>query len=160
MMSFWRFVLQCLLIFMVIIPPARAADGCERGSVRCGQNCTGYRGYCTCGAGEERFNRYNDTVWCCNGDQCEKRGNDIICAQGNQQALTTPCNGQCNDHRSFGAARQYTVCKNRRQCIKTQFWQDDTFHCKDRSDEDSDNHHQSSQESHMEQPDRMLQGWG
>ena len=119
-----------------------AADGCgstvfgDGGySVRCGDECTGGEGFCTCGEGAKKFNHRDNTTWCCNASQCEKNGKDIVCKMGTLLPLSTPCQGKCNTGRSFNAGRQYWTCDSREQCIKIQHWQDKTHHCKDRSDE-------------------------
>ena len=144
-MTCYSAILRCVLIYSVIIHQARAADGCARYGygVRCGQNCTDWDGSCTCEAGEEKFDWDNEQSWCCNGAQCEKTGRgDISCLEGTRQPLTTPCNKLCNNHISYNSARQYVACDNtiitEQQCIKRQFYMDETFHYRDRSDERED----------------------
>merc|ERR1711942_570774 len=96
---------------------ALTADGCgdmwPRGdggfSVKCGDQCTGSGGYCTCGKNAKKFNFRDTTSWCCNASQCEREGDygdDIMCEKGSLLPLTTPCQGECNTGRSHSSQRQ------------------------------------------------------
>ena len=131
-----------LLVVTLSFYHALTADGCGMKhiySVRCGDECTGAEGYCTCGQYAEKFDYRNDTTWCCNASQCEKKGEkgheNIVCKRGTLLPLTTPCQGECNSGRSYWAARQYWKCDTVDQCIKIQYVHDNVHHCRDRSDE-------------------------
>ena len=140
-MNYWSLI--SLVVGALSVHNAMGADGCGGAvgehvggySVRCGEKCTGPRGYCTCGKGNKKFNVFDSTTWCCNASQCQKTGKDIVCEKGTPIPLTTPCNGKCNTGRSYFASRQYWTCDGKKQCIKIQHWQDKVHHCLDRSDE-------------------------
>ena len=136
----WR--TELLVTILILLPKlTTAADGCGSGrkgkhSVRCGEECTGNGGYCTCGDGNKIFDYRNDTAWCCNASQCTKNNKmNITCKYGTLLPLSTPCQGKCNNEISYFSARQYLACDNKDQCIKLQHWQNTVHHCKDRSDE-------------------------
>ena len=128
-----------LLVVALSIYHVLTSDGCGIGSgkssVRCGKECTGPMGECTCGKNAERFNHLNDTIWCCNASNCKRTFNSIKCDNGTLLPLTTPCQGECNTGRSYSSARQYWACDNKEQCIKIQHVEDGVHHCLDRSDE-------------------------
>ena len=144
---FFLYLVVCFLSVDQIL----GADGCGKAvgahvggySVKCGDDCTGPRGSCQCGEGSKKFDVFDNTTWCCNGNQCKKevsewRGKNqtnIVWKYGNPIPLTTTCNGKCNTGISYFAARQYKNCENKKQCIKIQHWEDNTYHCNDRSDE-------------------------
>ena len=86
-----------LLVVALSVYHALSADGCDGDwSVRCGDECTGREGSCTCGEGAEKFNNLDNTSWCCNASDCKKTGEDIVCKKGTLLPLTTPCQGECN----------------------------------------------------------------
>merc|ERR1712179_211577 len=131
-----------LLLVTLCIYPALTADGCSDSwgggglSVRCGDQCTGVGGYCTCGKDAAKFNFRDNTSWCCGASMCERKGNfDIVCEEGSLLPLTTPCQGECNTGIGFDAARQYWSCDSKDQCIKIQHVSDKVHHCHDSSDE-------------------------
>ena len=134
-----------LVVLTLSVYRALSADGCGSSatwgpgglSVRCGEECTGSGGSCTCGENAKKFDYRDNTTWCCNASQCEKSGKngDIVCMKGTPLPLTTPCQGECNTGRSYGAAREYWGCDSKDQCIKIQYVEDKTHHCLDRSDE-------------------------
>ena len=142
-----------LVVITLSVYHALCADGCGNNiygkggsNVRCGDECTGEGGSCTCGKDAERFDYRNNTSWCCNASECEKTWNkkyrkyvDIVCKKGTLLPLTTPCQGECNTGRSFFAARQYWGCDSKDQCIKIQYVEDKIHHCRDRSDERKNN---------------------
>ena len=106
--------------------------------VKCGTKCTGHYGSCTCGEGTKSFNYLDNTTWCCGGSDCTKTGGffgQVTCKVGTPIPLSSPCHGECNNHRSYWAGRQYWSCDNKEQCIKIQHLTDGVNHCKDRSDE-------------------------
>ena len=127
-------------VMLLLAEHGEAADGCGvegdpgHGKVRCGESCTGWGGSCTCGEGSKKFNHRDNRTWCCNGSQCERNGRDVSCKKGTALPLTTQCEGKCNDFVSHYAQRQYKAC-DEVQCIKPEYWADETFHCRDRSDE-------------------------
>ena len=136
---------SCILRIVVVtlsVYHSLSADGCgssmgspgER-SVRCGEECTDFQGYCTCGENAEKFDYRDNTTWCCNASQCDRIGYDIVCKKGTPIPLTSSCQGECNTGRSFYAGRQYWRCDSKDQCIKIQHVQDKVHHCRDRSDE-------------------------
>ena len=135
-----------LLVVTICVHPTLSADGCGSSwdpvyggaSVKCGDYCTGQEGYCTCGENNKKFDYRDNTTWCCNASQCQKDDDYfgiVTCKVGTPLPLTTPCEGKCNDHRSYYAGRHYWGCAGGDQCIKIQHVQDKTHHCKDRSDE-------------------------
>ena len=124
-----------LVVLTLSIYHTLSADGCGGARVRCGDECTGEYGSCTCGNDAEKFDYRDNTSWCCNASSCEKTGADIVCKRGTLLPLTTPCQGECNTGRSYFAARQYWGCDSRDQCIKIQYLEDGVQHCRDRSDE-------------------------
>jgi len=115
-----------LLVVTLCVHHILGDDRCGHGeSVRCGEDCTGPKGFCTCGYGAKKFNYQDNTTWCCNASDCEKKGADIVCRKGNTIPLTTPCNGKCNNDNYAG--RQYTKCDSKDRCIKT-VWADDEYY--------------------------------
>jgi len=126
-----------LLVVTLCVHHILGDDRCGHGeSVRCGEDCTGPKGFCTCGYGAKKFNYQDNTTWCCNASDCEKKGADIVCRKGNTIPLTTPCNGKCNTASSYYAGRQYKMCDSKDQCVKIQYWQDKEYYdCEDHSDE-------------------------
>ena len=116
-----------LLVVALSVYHALSADGCDRGSVRCGDECTGS---CTCGEDAEEFDAWNNTSWCCKASDCKKIWDDIVCKKGTLLPLTTPCQGECNTGKSYRAARQYWGCDSKDLCIKIQYVQDGLFHCR------------------------------
>ena len=68
-------VLQ-LVVVALSVYHTLSADGCGSGeySVRCGEECTGDEGYCTCGEEAEKFDYRDNTTWCCNASECEQTG--------------------------------------------------------------------------------------
>ena len=87
---------------------------------RCGKECTGGGGYCTCVENAEIFDYHDNTIWCFNANQCEKTGKngDKVCNKETPLQLTTPCQGESNTGRSYSAARDYWGCDSKDQCIK------------------------------------------
>ena len=133
-----RLVVVTLSVYHVL-----SADGCGNdnmgSSVRCGDECTGVNGYCTCGDNAEKFDYRDNTTWCCNTSDCRKTGRrgfeNILCKKGTLLPLTQPCQSECNIGKSYWAAREYWGCESKDQCIKVQYVQDGVQHCRDRSDE-------------------------
>ena len=62
-----------LAVVALSVYHALSADGCNRYRVRCGDECTGDGGFCTCGEDAEKFNYRNNTSWCCNASDCKKQ---------------------------------------------------------------------------------------
>ena len=143
MLVITKMSLYNLAVVQLSVYHALSADGCGNSiyhkdggsSVKCGTECTGVYGSCTCGENTKSFNHLDNTTLCCNGRECQKNGNDIFCKYGIPLPLTTPCEGECNDHRSYFGGRQYRSCNSKAQCIKIQHFSDGVYHCSDRSDE-------------------------
>ena len=131
-----------ILVVLLSLHLTLSADGCVGSqygkggaSVKCGTECTGDGGSCTCGEGTKSFDYLDNTTWCCGGSDCTRHGRDITCKVGTPLPLSSPCHGECNNHRSYWAGRQYWACDNKEQCSKIQHLTDGVNHCKDRSDE-------------------------
>ena len=100
-----------------------------------------------------------DTMWCCSESPCQvRRGKpthsepilgeiiEAVCT-GKALNLTEACNGQCNffgsdTNRNYGGVRSYVPCSTNvpgseaTQCIPESFFNDGTFHCSNRADEE------------------------
>ena len=135
-----------VIVVLLSLHLTLSADGCGHSqdgndggaSVKCGTECTGGGGYCACGEGTKSFDYRDNTTWCCGGSDCTRHGyknQHITCKIGTPLPLSSPCHGECNNHRSYWAGRQYWACDNKEQCIKIQHLTDGVNHCKDRSDE-------------------------
>ena len=130
-------ILLLAVVRLCVYHTALAEDNCIAERMRCGDECTGAYGSCTCGEDAEQFNTYDNTTWCCNASECEKdETGDIVCKKGTLLPLTTPCQGKCHTGRSRYITTQYKMCESMDQCIKIQYWQDnEAVDCNDRSDE-------------------------
>ena len=127
-------ILFHLVVVLLLYITTVGADDCA--GVRCGEECTGALGFCTCGKDAKKFTVFDNTTWCCNASLCERNGIDIICMKGTPLPLTTPCQGHCNTADRSNTGRKYRMCESKDQCVKIQYWQDnEAVDCKDHSDE-------------------------
>ena len=81
-----KMTLLHVLVILLSLHLTLSADGCGHSqngsdggrSVKCGTECTGNDGSCTCGVGTKSFNHLDNTTWCCGGSDCTKTEEDYF----------------------------------------------------------------------------------